>query len=710
MDGIQIISNIAPVAPDAVLGRIERDVAGPRGAEILDPQSRNRWKWIRLIKLLAYDPPLFDRAATLLARFLAAEPPNHNNNSASDMFAELFHLHLSGTKALPDQRRALARRFAQSGDPALVRCASVALDALLKAHHFSSSSDFDFGARSRDYGWYPPTYGDIWAWYNGAIDLAVELSPIIENARDHLAHSLRELWHFGACHDALERAATHFSSERPWIEGWIGFRTSLRFEGDAMPDDVRARLTALIERLKPTDLLHQARAVVLGRSSFGWDVADGDADDGDVMKPYERASQLAKEIGAALAHDLDTRGAFIAELLVEQHPQRAYECGIGLSDGAADLDVMWRELLGLFSAADADRRNTTVLGGFIHSAHAKDSAFADAALEDVIQNPDLAANLPDLQARVAVDAQGIARLRRAVERGVLSARDFHSIANGSVGESPAEALGLLLTDLANLADGVEIALDILHMHFYRDREEGHQRAPSLIAVGRELLLRADFGKKQSLRDFGLHTVIRVCCAGPDGEATLREICARVRAGLETVYLSSYDLGYVLKALFETHPLIALDEFLLRELRPRNRGLFEGDFGSGTPVEDVGVETLIQWADVDPDRRYPLLGKSIPMFKRPQGDEEDDVSPLFLEILGHAPDQRAFLGDIWLRLHPRSWSGSLADILVRRRVAITKLGDNFGGDVRQWVVEMLPELDRWIEHESKRNREGEQSFE
>ncbi|MBE3288358.1 MULTISPECIES: hypothetical protein [Enterobacter] len=709
-DGLQIIANIAPVAPDTVLARIERDVAGPDGGEIIDPQSSNRWQWIRLIKHLAYDPPLFDRAATLLARFLSSESPAHHNNSASGMFAELFHLHLSGTKALPDQRRALVRRFAQSGDPALARCAGVALDALLKAHHFSSFSDFDFGARSRDYGWHPPTYGDIWAWYNGAVDLAVELSPIIENARDHLAHSIRNLWHFGACHDALERAATHFSSERPWIEGWIGFRTALRFEGDAMPNEVRARLVALIERLKPTDLLHQARAVVLGRNSFGWDVADGDADDGDVMKPYERASQQAKEIGTALAHDPETRAAFIAELFVEQNPQRAYECGIGLSDGATDLDAMWCELLDLFSAAEADSRNAMVLGGFIHGAHAKDSAFANSTLENVIQNPDLAASLPYLQARVAIDTQGIARLRRAIERGVLSAWNFQSIANGSVAESPPDALGLLLTDIGNLADGVEIALDILHMHFYRDREEGRQRAPSLIAVGRELLLRADYRKKQSLRDFGLNTVIRVCCAGPDGEATLREICARVRAGLETVYLSSYDLGYVLKALFETHPLIALDEFLLPELRPRNRGLFEGDFGSGTPVENVGAETLVQWANIDPDRRYPLLGKSIPMFKRQQGEEENGVSTLFLEILGHAPDKRAFLGDIWSRLHPPSWSGSLADILVRRRAAITTLGDNVGGEVRQWVTDMLPELERWIEHESKRDREGEQSFE
>src|SRR5690606_12505848 len=110
---------------------------------------------------------------------------------------------------------------------------------------------------------------------------------------------------------------------------------------------------------------------------------------------------------------------------------------------------------------------------------------------------DLAASLPYLQARVAIDAQGIARLRRGIQRGVLSARTFQSIANGSVGESPPDALGPLLTHIASLADGVEIALDILHMYFYRDREEGHRRAPSLIAVGRELLLRADFGKKQA---------------------------------------------------------------------------------------------------------------------------------------------------------------------------------------------------------------------
>jgi len=79
-------------------------------------------------------------------------------------------------------------------------------------------------------------------------------------------------------------------------------------------------------------------------------------------------------------------------------------------------------------------------------------------------------------------------------------------------------------------------------------------------------------------------------------------------------------------------------------------------------------------------------------------------------LNHAPDKRAFLGNDWSRLCPHSWRGSLADILVRRRAAIATLGDNIGGEVRQWVTDMLPELDRRIEHERERNRESEQSFE
>ena len=99
-----------------------------------------------------------------------------------------------------------------------------------------------------------------------------------------LAGSVRDLWSFGACHEALDRAATALVRQKPWIEGWLAFRTALKFEGNTMDADVKATLEAIIQRLKPSDLLHQARAVVINRASGGWDIAvDGEPDDGDVM-------------------------------------------------------------------------------------------------------------------------------------------------------------------------------------------------------------------------------------------------------------------------------------------------------------------------------------------------------------------------------------------------------------------------------------------
>src|SRR5260370_20198595 len=139
-------------------------------------------------------------------------------------------------------------------------------------------------------------------------------------------------------------------------------------------------------------------------------------------------------------------------------------------------------------------RNATVLGGFIYEAHQRDQRFTSAALEAAIENPDFAPVLPYLQASVSIDAGVIERLRRAIAKGVLVAANFQSIANGSVSKSPPEPLAALLEDIATLSEGVEIALDVLHMHFHSNREETSNRNARLVSVGRDLLVRANFSK------------------------------------------------------------------------------------------------------------------------------------------------------------------------------------------------------------------------
>jgi hypothetical protein len=92
------------------------------------------------------------------------------------------------------------------------------------------------------------------------------------------------------------------------------------------------------------------------------------------------------------------------------------------------------------------------------------------------------------------------------------------------------------------------------------------------------------------------------------------------------------------------------------------------------------------------------------------ESEHSISAVFLSVLGHAPDKCAFLGEFYHRVHPRSWSGSLAIILAKRKAQLAALEDHADADVRQWVADAQSELDRWIESETGREREQEESFE
>ncbi|TNJ38256.1 hypothetical protein FGF66_09685 [Chlorobaculum thiosulfatiphilum] len=704
--GLQIINNIAPVAPEAVLSRLEQELNGADADLVIAPKSSGRWQWFRLIKALAYDADMFKPAALLLARFVAAEPDGFNNNSARSVFTELFQLYLSGTQATPEQRRQVIKELGLSDEPGFRRCASLALDAHLNAYHFSSVNSFDFGARSRDWGWSPKIDKDAWDWYEAAILLAIELEQYLDDAREILARHVRELWIIQPCQDVLDKAASTLATDRPWLEGWMAFKATLRFDGKGMREDVRKKLEQIIDRLKPVDLLNQARAVILGSSGGEWDIVDGEADDDDGMRSWEKASEMAKDIGRELAQNAETRKAFLPELLIDRQQLRSIECGQGIAESTANLSEMWRELVGYYEAANIDLRNATVLGGFIYGSVLRDKQFVTSILDATINNSALTPILPYLQARAGVDKEGIERLRRRIALGVMSAYFFRSLANGSVGDSPEEPLAMLLEDIGALPGGVEVALDILHMHFWRDHKEKRVPGAVVVEVGRNLFVRADFSKKGLNRDFGLKTIIRECLSGEVGESAAKQVCNTIRFQLERYRVTSHDISAVLKALFETQPFIALDTFLLPESLCHHIDLFD----VGTPVEVIDEKHLKEWADRDPDGRYPLIGECLSMFGKKNDDESKEFSPLFLSMLDSAPDKQRFLGDYYPRLHPRSWGGSLAVILEHRKTKLIQLGEQSDEEVKRWVDDAMPELNRLIEKERGRDRAREESFE
>ena len=468
--GLQLITNIAPVAPELVLAKFEEEFTE-------DKSNVVGHQWIGLIKAIAYDASLFDRAAGLLARCVGSEMENNNLSSARNTFRGLFHLYLSGTEATPEQRRSLIKRHANSREENLRQCVPIAIRALLTSNGFMSSSGSGFGARSRDWGWQPNDQHDVGSWFKEAISLAVEVLPDAE-ARELVAENVRALWRHPACRDALDRSAAAFIIERPWVEGWIALRACLRYDGKMMVADVRSRLEQLIDRLKPLDLLNQARAVVLNRMNKGIDFEDGEESAESGMHGGEIAGKMAQEIGCALAGESRMRAEFLAELLLESQARRAFEFGRGLAEGAEDLDGMWHELVKAFGSAKSQSAQPgRAWAVSFTKLDQSDPTFSSSALDAASSEPALAPILPYLQARVGIDVEGIVRLQRAIVRNILMADCFRYIANGSVSQCPSEPLAALLEEIASLSGGVEVALDILHMRLFRSQEDARALHP-----------------------------------------------------------------------------------------------------------------------------------------------------------------------------------------------------------------------------------------
>lgn len=710
-DCIELVLNFAPVAPEAVLTKIEMELDSPSSSRFLSPSGNLRQQCIELLKSLAYEPTTFELAANLLARFVAAEGPGHGLNSATSSFEALFHLYLSGTAASPAIRRELARSLILSDDQGLHRAGVLALEGLLKSGHFSSYGSFEFGARPRDFGWQPLLKRDIYEWYDEAITLALEFVDRIANVKKILARSAHGLWCFGACHDALDHASKQLASAGGWSDGWMALRVTLRSNGEGMSNDVRARLVEITERLKPANQIEWARVLVLD-STTGYDVAAGEPES-DVLTAWERASQAARDIGREIASEGNPLTCFLVEIMSQNLTGRAYQFGRGLAEGTRNLRLMWADMLAAYRAAPLANRNPILLGGFLYEANKFDSEFSKPVLDAAINDPDLAPRLPYLQSCVALDAEGLARLVAAAREGRLGASDFMHLSSGVIAGVPAEPLVEMLQVLASLGNGIGVALEILFMHFYCAKDCDQPLAENLIAFGRKLLRSVDFSDRHAIRNHTLLELVKICLSGSQAIEDSRFICANLCLAINNSWESTHhDL---LECLFRLQPEVLLDAFLLGGLRPGYRHLLGLGFIGSPPNQSLAASAKIcAWADQNPQERYPLLGGALAFFSDNGRTEVNGLAPLYLHVLAKAPDKKCFLSGVHRQFQPLIWSASLADVLERRRANLAILSTDPDPDVRQWHRDAERQLTEWIaderQREGKRQRQHEMSFE
>lgn len=149
--GIDVLKNIAPVAPEKSLAAIERVANGPEGVSFTSRENSYYAEFVRLLRDLAYDPELFYRCVRLILRYALSESEDENYNSTRSVLKSLFYLYLSGTHAPMELRASIIEELVSSEEKKKQDIGLLLLDATLETWRFGSSHQFSFGARPRDY-------------------------------------------------------------------------------------------------------------------------------------------------------------------------------------------------------------------------------------------------------------------------------------------------------------------------------------------------------------------------------------------------------------------------------------------------------------------------------------------------------------------------------------------------------------------------------
>ena len=709
--GRAMFGNVAPAMPGAVLSALENALAEADGAEL-----RMCRHFTPLLRSLAYEAVHFERAVALLVKFARSPDDDEADIEAANIVESLFTIVLSGTHAPLELRLKLIERLLRSSDAAEQALGVRALAAMLKTSDFSSAYNFEFGARSRDYGYHPKTGQDVRDWFEAVLKFAESFalldSPVAEPVRKAIAHEFPGLWTNSGRADDLERLSRAIAAKHFWREGWIAARHTRRYDGEGLPTEIVARLTALEETLRPRDLVDKVRGLVLGSSGDSIDLDDSDdVQDQDYAGAEARAAAAVENLGRDVSTDEEAFEELLPELIGGNGKVAGF--GRGIAFAAEKPRRMWSAMVAQVAATE--KPGVGILCGFLEGLQKRDGALANAFLDEALDDPTLGEWFPILQANVVIDEKGLARLHRALELGTAPITQFFNLAYGRTCDAIAgPEFKRLVLAIGNKPDGITVALKLLSMRLHSDQNDKRKSVPEVAEGGRALLAAYEFHRKSSRatpEDYELGIVIRASLAGDDGKPIVRRLCRDLMAAVARYEVRAYHHDELMKGLFQVHPVDVLDELFSGEQKSQRdsvRLLNDFERFGKSPMDVVADEVILGWCDRDPKPRYPLAAAVARLFKRPNDKAPHEWTSLTCQLLLKSPDPEAVLKEIASRLHPTSWSGSLATKLESR----LKLLDQLDIDAVQPLMAALDAakatLKRRIEAERRRETEEDRA--
>lgn len=712
--GMEVFKNIAPVSPEGVLCAIERAANGIDGSRFTSRDNPHYYGFVKILRHLAYDPKLFQRSVDVICRFARSERPEENYNSIKDVAKSLYFIHLSGTHASVEVRAGVLRSLINSRDQDSQRLGMFLLDATLEAWHFRSLSNFDFGARPRDYGFRPKNRKDITDWYETFIDICTEVAisdiTIAQDARNILSKKLRGLWTKAGMYEALERSAKLIHKHQPWNEGWVQVRGIMRYDAKGFEKEVTERLHNLEKLLRPNDLLERARTFAFSKNHCAFDLVDvSDNKDGE-SSAWHRTEETTRQIGVEVANDNETLQELLPDL-VSQHSMLLKTFGWGLATGRTDKEEIWQLLRNQLQETTPEKRQISVLMGYLSASAEQDPEFYNRTLDDLVGDDLLGEWFPILQTASQIDKRGVERLHKSLELGRAKPGSYQYIAYGRAHELITDDdLAGLLHLIISKQDGTGVAVEILNMRFLGRNSETPPCSLNLIKAARKVLSLYSFPDERGRhdkQDYELSQIAGVSLDGDDGSDAARGLCQNIIDAIIDNRVYFFDFPELFNTIARLQPRVFLDCFLGdgKVEKYHRKRIFESELeGHNNPLSQISDQELLSWCDEVPEKRYAIAAASVQTFSKIEEPKQYKWKSITHALLSKSPNLTDVLDSIAGSIRPSSWSGSLADVLQKRAILLESLFDHENAEVGAWAKSQFLAL----QEEIRAEREWEES--
>ncbi|EPU3724882.1 hypothetical protein [Escherichia coli] len=724
----RILNYIAPVAPGALLERIEETLVTSNFEHFKSRYNPQRTAIIKLLQLLAYESKYFERCIKLLIRIADQESASNNYDSARNKIKRFFQPYLSGTHASLEQRVAIMNECIDSSMAERRRMGIEMLETALGGPPWTGFGINEFGARPRDYG-FRPSYDELVAWLFAFIDILVRLGtsgvPELEDdARRILADKFRWIWRHGGIRSKLIDAARKLHAHRPWGEGWKAVRSTIYFFHTKRKDNEDVEplpeiLVTLERELEPKDLVSAIMAYVLSNRRDFW-ALDADYEHQGTNKFSEirkilcaKAFKLGHEF-AVSSHGLDE---LCPNLFLRDGMPYRVEFGKGLANGAPDLRIYWQQLVIQLDLQHKSQRDVSVIRGFIEETHSIDSALAQELLDQCAQHSELRFELVNLHPWQEFTEIDLDRCMSLLDDSDIQPHMYGAILWGEQFSNLPESRVLELAQrLLSKPNGDEVVLEALSMKLADKGDATDTLGLALRTIGISAAIQRfqrDHNDLGGYLDYAMERVIDATLRFDGNEAEKLEWLNTIFAVVDEHfgYIYSFEDAIGITAAWMPKEFLSRIFDGTEDQQQRRLHFINHDDSHQSPIAKIDVDILIEWCRTTKDPQvWASVASGINLWSK-----DGEQSPICLQddalrFLEASPEPRAVLEIFAEHVAPSSWFGSRANVMQPRVEAIGQLVTHERADISKSARAVYEKLTDWVEKEKERERLEDEALE